>query len=371
MTILFNKTRLLIFSLALSLLLHILFVFALRMFGSHNFTRPVNLIQWIALDPVKPIERLSQEMKPAKPKIRQQEQLKEEEKKEEKKLEETPAEPTDTPVPRRRKRNIPSPRSSATTSVKTADKTENEVKANKEIPPLNLVDNFLSTKNEKLNYLISMFGLPVGNAELEAKNEDGEVSFTLRAKSNASISSIFPVDDTVETRHVDGRFILTKIKQQEGTFKSDQEFTINLIKKSVSRLDKIGGGSLTVVIPTYEVLDTLSGFYLLRNRQLEVGKAETLHIYDSENYTDVQVEVLRRETVSLPNLTKVDALVLQPLQNVAATAIPRRYGDILIWMTDDEYKVPVKIEVSFAFGKVTVELVSAESETPEEAVKGK
>jgi hypothetical protein len=341
------------------------------MFGTYNFTTPVNLTQWIALDQVKPIEKVSQEAKPVKPKVSQQEQSKEEVKKEENKLEETTDEPTDPPVTRRRRKTVLGNRNSVTTSAKTVDKTETKVKVNKELPPLTLADNFQTTKNEKLTYLISMFGLPVGNAELEAKNEDGEVSFTLRARSNASVSSIFPVDDTVETRHVDGRFILTKIKQQEGSFKSDQEFTINLIKKSVSRIDKIGGGNLTGTIPTHEALDTLSGFYLLRNRPLEIGKTETLHIYDSENYADMQVEVLRRESVTLPNLTRVDALVLQPLQNAATADIPRRYGDILIWMTDDEYKVPVKIEVSFALGKVTVELLSAESETPEEkTVKG-
>ncbi len=369
MTILFKKTSLLIFSLAFSLLLHIIFIYALRMFGTYDFTAPVNLLQWVALDPVKPIEKVPQTTKPVKPKVIQQEQSKEEEIKEEKKLEESPAEPANTHVTRRGRKVISPPRNIVPTNVKTLDKSDKAVTTANNLPPLSIFGNFLSTKNEKLNYLVSMLGLPVGNAELEAKNENGEVLFTLKVTTNASVSSIFPVDDTVETRHVDGRFILTKIKQQEGSFKSDQEFTLNLIRKTVSRFDNIGGGSLTGSIPTNEVLDTLSGFYLLRNRQLEIGKTETLHIYNSEAYTEVQVEILRRETVLLPNLTKVDTLVLQPLQNSAG--ICRRCGDILIWMTDDEYKVPVKIEASFALGKVSVELVSAESKPPEETVKGK
>ncbi len=38
----------------------------------------------------------------------------------------------------------------------------------------------------------------------------------------------------------------------------------------------------------------------------------------------------------------------------------------MIWITDDDFKVPVRIETSTAFGNITVELVSSES-TP---VKG-
>jgi hypothetical protein len=233
--------------------------------------------------------------------------------------------------------------------------------------PLNTAGKFMTTKMEKLTYLISMLGLPVGSAELEAKNEKGEIWLTLRVRSNAAISSVFPVDDIVETRHIAGRFIMAKIKQQEGSFKSDEGFTINLEKKRVSWFDNIRGNNLVTTIPTDEVLDTLSGIYYLRNRQLQVGKTEILHIYDGETYADVPVEILNRETLRLPNLQKVDTMVVRPLQKSAG--IFRRTGDVLIWMTDDAFKVPVKIVTSVALGKVTIELVSAESKPLEEEVK--
>jgi hypothetical protein len=122
-----------------------------------------------------------------------------------------------------------------------------------------------------------------------------------------------------------------------------------------------------MTIPTDEVLDTLSGIYYLRNRQLHIGKTEELHIYDSETYADVPVEILRRETMHLPNFKKVDTLVVRPLQQTAG--IFRRTGDVLIWMTDDAYKVPVRIVTSIALGKITAELVSAESKLPGEKIK--
>ncbi|MDD2898526.1 MAG: DUF3108 domain-containing protein [Desulfuromonadaceae bacterium] len=219
--------------------------------------------------------------------------------------------------------------------------------------------DFLTAQHEKLTYLVSMLGIPVGSAELESKYKDGEVWITLRVKSNAAISSLYPVDDIVESRHIDGRFIMSSIKQHEGSFKSDEGFTVNLIKKRVSWFDNMHNRSLTTYIPSDQVLDTLSGIYYLRNRQLHIGKTETLHIFDSEVYAEVPVEILRQETVRLPNLTHVDTLVIKPLQKTKG--IFRRTGDILIWITDDEFKVPVKIVTSVTLGTITVELVSSEA----------
>lgn len=360
------------------MLAHILALYTWRMFGTYNFSAPVNQPQSVLVDLAKRIDAISPAVKTENREIEESDHLREDGTVEKNSasredndnrppppnLEERPPnpKPTDTAFKGAEKSTPTTPNSEAT-SVNSPDESRQQVK----LSLLSTPGDFLTAKNEKLSYMISMLGLPVGSAELEAKNLDGEIWLTLRVKSNAVISNIFPVDNTVETRHIGGRFIMSRIKQQEGSLRSDEGFTINLIRKRVSWFDYIGGRSLTKTIPTDEVLDTLSGIYFLRNRQLEIGKTEMLNIYDSETYAEVPVEVLRRETVLLPNFTKVDALVVQPIQKTAG--IFRRTGDILIWMTDDAHKVPVKIVTSVALGKVTIELMSAESTPLGEAVK--
>ncbi|HBA89657.1 MAG TPA: DUF3108 domain-containing protein [Geobacter sp.] len=225
---------------------------------------------------------------------------------------------------------------------------------------LNSVSESLASRYEKLTYLISMYGIPIGHAELESKSEMGVTVISLRVKSNAVISSYFPVDNLVETRHINGMFLVSNVKQNEGDFKCDQSFTINAAKKRVSFVDFRNSRTLDMDVPSGDVLDTLSGIYYLRNRQLEVGRTETLHIFDSETYADVPVEILRKEEMRLPNLAKVDTVVVRPLQTTPG--IFRRTGDLLIWMTDDDKKVPVKIATSIPIGRVTAELISAESQ---------
>ena len=370
MTILFSKIRLLILCFALSVLTHILIVYALRMLGTYDFTTPVNLSQLVEVDMAKLADTVSPEVTAEQKE--NEETGDDEEKPAATGADDHPAAPLNQDQLQPEPKSVPSVnsvkwagspiRKSDVTSDNPPDKKHQPAAADPNSSSLSTVGDFLSTKNEKLTYLISIFGLPVGSAELEAKHEKGEILLTLRVKSNAAVSQIFPVDNIVETRHISGRFIMTKIIQQEGTFRSDQGFTINQGKKRVTWSDNIGGRNLTTNVPTDDVVDTLSGIYLLRSRPLQVGIAETLHVFDSEIYADVPVEILRRETVRLPNFTKIDTLVIRPLQKTAG--LFRRTGDIMIWMTDDANKVPVRIVTSVALGTVTVELLSAESKPP-------
>lgn len=228
-------------------------------------------------------------------------------------------------------------------------------------PPLRQAGEFMATAKERLSYQISMFDLPVGSAELEAKKEQGEVRITLKVKSAPAISGIYPVDDLVETRHIGGNFILTRIRQREGNFRSDRAFTLMLRDKKVFWIDRLTNRSLNETVPSSDVTDIISGLYYLRNRPLEVARTETLHVYDSDSYAELPIEVLRRERISLPGFRKADTIVIKPV--LKTDGIFKRTGDVTIWLTDDTHRVPVKVETQISLGKVTVELIAADTET--------
>jgi hypothetical protein len=355
-----------------------LFLYSWRVFSIHPFTTPVNRIPLAVVDLSKRIERPSNGKKPEKPaptrKAPPVDTLKAEKKvivsAKSAALPEA-AEPHGTTtepeigVLNNLKKKVPIVKSgSEFLHDSSLDTPRQQRNSNAISPLLGKADNFMATKSEKFTYLISTFGVPIGSAELEATNNNGEILIILRVSSNDLISGIYPVYNVVETHHVDGKFILTKIRQLEGSFKSDEGFTINLEKKRVSSYNNLNGRTRVTAIPTDQALDTLSGLYYLRNRQLQVGVTEIIHVFDSETYEDVPVEILRKESVRLPNLTVVDTLVVQPLQKSAG--IFRRTGDILIWLTDDGFKVPVKIVTTIALGTITAELVSAESTSSQE-----
>jgi len=353
---------------------HILFVYALRLFATYSFNPAVNQPHGLMVELASPgaaaqtgersagsvtgqassvsgatpVAATADRSLPAGP-----EPLQDEEESEE--------------LPAIAKVTAPAARSVSPASADAGGAAPRSAGGDQATPQLQAGGAFLAAKYEKLTFQIMMFEVPVGTAELESKHENGETLITLRVRSNIAISSIYPVDDLVESRHVNGGFIMAKIRQQEGPFRSDELFTINPGKKRVTWFDNLSGRSLQTTVPTADVLDSLSAIYYLRNRQLEVGRTETLHVYDGETYADVPVEIMAREEMRLPNLTKVNTLVVRPLRKTAG--IFRRTGDVLIWITDDSNKVPVKIVTSIPLGKVTAELVSAES-TPHDEEPG-
>lgn len=381
MRITFPKSRPLVFCSILSVLLHALFIFSLRMMGSYQFALPVNNPLAVMVDlagvptavgaemPQKAAKGNEPEAPEAAPVPQDRTEVKplSEAEPVQAKAEPKP-EPDAEPAPE------PKPVAEAGKPILPPEtREERKMNEHRPIPKphksvvadgaptmLKTVSDFLGSKYEKLTYLVSMYGIPIGNAELESKNENGVTVISLSVKSNAVFSNYFPVDNLIETRHINGMFVVSRVRQNEGSFKNDQSFTINVPRKKVSCFDFNKSKTLTMEVPSGDVLDSLSGIYYLRNRQLEVGRTETLHIFDSETYADVPVEVLRKEPMRLPNLTMVDTVVIRPLQKTPG--IFRRTGDVLIWMTDDAMKVPVRITTSIAIGRVTAELISSESE---------
>ena len=373
-----NKFRTLTVYFGLSVLVHLLVLVSLGRLGSYNFTVPVNPLRAAMVDLIKPGDDSAQVADSNNQKTnhtdtdaedvadeRNYAQIQGEE------VSTLPAIPEKDPVEHgavepalvgKEKIDILSRASEPAIAPQPA--ASRQISSATAIPPpLRTAGEFMSSKSEKLSYLISLLGVPVGSVELEAKNEKGEVRISLRTRTNTALSSIYPVDDIIETRHIGGNFIITKIRQQEGSFSSDIGFTIFLRDKRVFWIDRIRNRISNETVPTSEVLDTLSSFYYLRNRPLQIGKTEVLHIYDGDAYAPVPVEILRQEEVQLRNFKKMNCLLLRHVKQKGG--IFRRTGDMMIWLTNDEDKVPVRIETTTPVGKVTVELVSAETQHPD------
>lgn len=233
--------------------------------------------------------------------------------------------------------------------------------------PVRNAGEFLGTKKEKLTYRISLLKIPVGTTVMEATNNNGELRITIRITSNAVFSAIYPVDDLVETRMIKGNYLLTRVRQSEGNHRGDFGFTLLLREHKAFWIDRLTNRYNYEPLPVENVMDAVSGFYYLRNRDLEVGNSVELHLFDSNEYSPTTVEVLRKERIELPGGDEVNTLVLHPLFKTAGFF--RRTGDIMIWLTDDKFRLPVRLETYISLGKVTAELIAAESEPGENVVE--
>ncbi len=371
-----KKIYTIVLSICLSLAVHLLALISMGRFGSYSFAAPVNQPQAVMVDLTKNRTDTAALVEPGSSKITPENDVEEreaEDSDDERLQEQEPVPPPEVAekIPAEAKKDEP--------AVIEKEKVNPKLSSGEPVmalqqppvrhgvappapapPPLRTVGEFISSRRERLSYLVSLRGIPVGNMELEAINEPGEVRISLRTKSNTALSSLYSVDNIMETRLLGGNFIVSKIRQHEGSFNSDIGFTIFLRDKRVFWIDRLRKRYSEETIPNSDVLDTLSSFYYLRNRPLQIGKTELLHIYDGDVYAPVPIEVLRQEEIRLRNLKKVDSLVVRHVRQKGG--IFRRTGDMLVWLTNDGSKVPVRIETSTSLGKVTLELVSAETE---------
>lgn len=369
-----NKTRLMLFFL-LSLFAHFVAAYALTRFGRYDFAPPVSVGRNMNIDLMQALSATPPEgASETRPKPHQQPLL------QTTTDDLTPGAPATIEEKKAKISSADSPATIDEMSLRSSAQESRQVYGNSEpsgidTPPVAVpqqtkalvslatirkVGEFFSAKSEKFAYQISLFGVPVGNARLEATNNRGELRITSAIRSNQLFSAFYPVDNATDTRLFNGRYIITNIRRHEGDFRSDIGYTLLLAEKNIFRADRLKKEYANQRVPSEDVLDIITGLYFLRNQQLVVGKNLILNLFDTADYTPTTINILRKERISLPGLREVDTLVVQPL--LENDGFFHTTGGSLIWLTDDEFRVPVKVETNIALGKIKVELISAETE---------
>lgn len=220
---------------------------------------------------------------------------------------------------------------------------------------------FLPVRREKLTYQISLYGLTVGTAVLEAEATANELRISSTIRSGDAVALFYPVDNTIVTRLFSGRYLVTTIRQREGSVRKDVGFTLSYPERTIFWTDRLKKTYSTEPMPDEETLDPLAGLYALRRAPLEVGETRLVPLYDSMAYAPTAVDVLRRERLELADGRERPTVVIRP--HLRPDTFIRHRGDLLLWLTDDDSRVPVRIETQVPpLGTVIAELVSSEVE---------
>ncbi len=103
--------------------------------------------------------------------------------------------------------------------------------------------------------------------------------------------------------------------------------------------------------------DILSAFYYIRQQELSPGNSIFMTITADGRTFYTEVVVHKRETIE-SIFGEMECLVVEPLHR--GETVFKQSGRILIWLTDDKYKVPLKMQSQISFGAFTAVLKSAE-----------
>ena len=215
-------------------------------------------------------------------------------------------------------------------------------------------------EGEKLVYDIEWLGLNVGQGRMEVKAreayKDQEV-FRIESvtKSNKFISFFFTVEDRVETI-IDAKDFYSyklSVKQRHGPRRVKK--VIYFDQKNHEATLNYKNKENTYEIPP-EVKDSLSSLYFFRTiPNLVIGESVFIDVHASKKNWLLEIEILKRERISVPVGT-FDTIKVKAKVHFEGVLMDK--GDVYMWLTDDERRIPVRINADIALGSIMASLTS-------------
>jgi hypothetical protein len=199
---------------------------------------------------------------------------------------------------------------------------------------------------ETLRYTATLGQLPIGEASLAVTGlarERGAETFVLAAAGEGGppgLGVTYRLTSWVGTERFTSRKFYRRITQAGRV--TDEKF---LIIPDSGRVRQEGRPEVWGT--TAEPLDELAFLYFLRTVPLEVGRSYAWSRYFHTSYNPIRAQVLRRESLSLPDGRTVACFVVRLSARQAASEV---------WLSDDASRLPVQLRGQLPFGQVTLRL---------------
>lgn len=215
---------------------------------------------------------------------------------------------------------------------------------------------------ERLEYVLKWSGIAAGDSVMEIVEGDFiEGAFVYRvistAKSRSLVDLFYKVRNRYET-HIHPSDSLTRryvFNMKEGGKKEKRLLIFEPENLSVTRILQKKGNTQS---RDYEILpqthDNLSALYALRNESLQVGDSVTYRVFESRKNWELVIDVIAAEELKV-KAGKFRTVVVHP--KLKFEGIFRRKGELHIYMTDDQWHIPVLMKSKVKIGSIDAELV--------------
>lgn len=226
-----------------------------------------------------------------------------------------------------------------------------------DVKPLRYVTNDAYGFGERLEYDVGYKFIKAGTAYFvigkDPVMESGRPCYDVRfeVQSLSSLDFLYRVRDRYRTLvDIDGIFPW-KFEQtiREGGYKRDYAASFD------QQTQKAVTSDGTFDTPAF-VHDIVSAFYYIRTFDLKKyrkGDAISLHNFFDKESHDLSVRILGRQDIEV-KAGKFSCVVIEPM--VKQGGLFKSDGRILIWLSDDDRKIPVKVSTKIAIGSIDAEL---------------
>ena len=177
------------------------------------------------------------------------------------------------------------------------------------------------------------------------------------ARSNSFVSTFFEVRDRVESlMDVHGLFSRKFEKHlKEGNYTKDELVWID----HCAGLAYYDDGDTVEVRRSSQ--DALSALYYVRTLNLEVGEMVVFPSHSGKKNYPMRVRVLGKERIKTP-VGRFNCIVVEP--RLKSEGIFKHKGRLIVWLSDDERRIPVRMKSQVTIGSITASLVEWKAGRP-------
>jgi len=241
------------------------------------------------------------------------------------------------------------------TSTNEGSNPSNTVKKSTNLPS---VKHNSFKRGERLEYEVSYGWIDAGEAIIEITEEKKSIAgrdvlhVVGKGNSMGTFNWFFKVRDTYETYlDADGIFPWIFVRDiEEGGFKMKQYYTFDQFKRKVKTKK---GKQFDVPVG---VQDMISAFYYARTFDFSDAKPNQvyeMHIFIDNELWPLRIRYLKKERIKVDKGT-YDCMVFVPV--VQEGRIFKKEEDMMVWVTDDENKIPIQAKSKILVGSVTMEI---------------
>jgi hypothetical protein len=241
------------------------------------------------------------------------------------------------------------------TSTNDGSNPSNTVKKSTNLPS---VKHNSFKRGERLEFEVSYGWINAGEAIIEITEEKKSIAgrdvmhVVGKGNSMGTFNWFFKVRDTYETYlDADGIFPWIFVRDiEEGGFKMKQYYTFDQFKRKVKTKK---GKQFDVPVG---VQDMISAFYYARTFDFSDAKPNQvyeMHIFIDNELWPLRIRYLKKERIKVDKGT-YDCMVFVPV--VQEGRIFKKEEDMMVWVTDDENKIPIQAKSKILVGSVTMEI---------------
>lgn len=208
----------------------------------------------------------------------------------------------------------------------------------------------------EVRWLGGGLGMAAGRATIEVHRGDGAAyRFVARAETAEWVRRFFEARNEYATEASADLLPARQTREERQGYRHvRREFVFDHEARLVRVSSGDAGAALALPMPP-GTRDALTALYYLRSRPLDPGDAIRVPVNDGGRNLVLDVRVEAEETIEVGG-RPIAALRLAP--RIVQRVQRREPIELTVWMSRDERRIPLRVDVSAGFGRLRVDLVS-------------